>query len=267
MADKEQEINSETTAAQGEKEMTFWDHLEALRWTLMRSCIAIVLVAVVLFCFKDFVFNIILAPTRDDFFLYKLLGTGTFLTIINTEVAAQFMIHIKVCLIGGVVLSFPYILFEIWRFISPALFQNEKVSVRAVFLLASFLFYLGLVVGYVMVLPLMVNFFHGYSVSDDVTNMISLSSYFSMFCGTVLMFGLVFEFPSVIAVLSRLGIVTREMLRKGWRYAVIVVVILAAAITPSGDPISLTIVSVPLFLLYAFSITLCKKKAPESEDA
>jgi len=249
-----------------EKTMTFWDHLEELRWTIFRSFGSVLAIAVVLFFFKDFIFNIILAPTYSDFFVYQLLGTDTHLDLINTEVSAQFMVHMKVCLVGGFVLGFPYILFEIWKFVAPALYQNEKRAVRASFLLASFLFYIGLVVGYVLVLPLMVNFFEGYHVSESVTNMISLSSYISTFSGTVLIFGIVFEFPTIIALLSRIGIMDRSMLVKGWRYAVIAIVALAAFITPSGDPVSLAIVSLPLFLLYGFSIFLCKKSKPEETE-
>ncbi|MCQ2145365.1 MAG: twin-arginine translocase subunit TatC [Bacteroidales bacterium] len=244
-----------------EKEMTFWDHLEALRWMIFRSGAAVLVIAVVLFFFKDFLFDgVILAPTRSDFFVYRFFGTDTSLTLINTEVAAQFMVHMKVCAISGLVLGFPIVLFEIWRFIAPALYDNEKKSVSGAFLFASLLFYVGVAVGYVVVLPLMVNFFDGYSISGSVTNMISLNSYISTFAGTVLIFGIVFEFPTVVALLSTFGILTREMLAKGWRYAVLVVVVLAALITPSGDPVSLSIVSLPLFLLYGFSIIICKKK-------
>lgn len=244
-----------------EKEMTFWDHLEALRWMIFRSGAAVLVIAVVLFFFKDFLFDgVILAPTRSDFFVYRFFGTDTSLTLINTEVAAQFMVHMKVCAISGLVLGFPVVLFEIWKFIAPALYDNEKKSVSGAFLFASLLFYVGVAVGYVVVLPLMVNFFDGYSISGSVTNMISLNSYISTFAGTVLIFGIVFEFPTVVALLSTFGILTREMLAKGWRYAVLVVVVLAALITPSGDPVSLSIVSLPLFLLYGFSIIICKKK-------
>lgn len=246
--------------------MTFWDHLEALRWTIFRSFGAILAIAIVLFFFKEFIFGLILAPTTSEFFVYQLLGTDTHLELINTEVAAQFMVHMKVCLVGGFVLGFPYVLFEIWKFIAPALYKNEKRAVRGAFLLASFLFYIGLAVGYVLVLPLMVNFFQGYSVSDSVTNMISLNSYISTFSGTVLIFGIVFEFPTVIALLSRIGIMDRSMLLGGWRYAVVAIVVLSALITPSGDPVSLSIVCLPLFALYGFSILLCKKKTPETEE-
>lgn len=248
-----------------EKEMSFWDHLEELRWMIFRSLGAIVIFAVVLFCFKDFLFGIVLGPTRPDFFLYRWLGMDTGLTIINTQVSSQFMVHMKVSLMAGLLIAFPYVIFELWRFIAPALYQKEKKGVRLAFLFASFLFYLGLCVGYVMVLPLMVNFFSSYSVSPDVTNMISLDSYMSTFMSSVLLFGLVFEFPAVVAVLSRMDLLYRDTLKKGWRYAVLVSVVLAAIITPSGDLVSLSIVTLPLILLYFGSILLCKSR-PEEES-
>ncbi len=253
-------------AVKAEKEMSFWDHLEELRWVILRSLASIVVFTVLLFCFKDVLFKIVLGPTSPDFFLYRWLGLDTGLTLINTQVSAQFMVHMKVAAIGGLLISFPYLLFEIWRFIAPALYKKEKRGVRVAFFFASFLFYLGLAVGYVMVLPLMVNFFSSYSVSADVTNMISLDSYISTFSSSVLLFGLVFEFPAIVAVLSRMGLLYRDTIKKGWRYAILVAVVLAAIITPSGDLVSLAIVTLPLFILYLFSILVCKKRPAETED-
>lgn len=249
-----------------EKEMTFWDHLEELRWMIFRCLGSIIVFAVVLFCFKQFLFDIVLGPTRPDFFLYSWLGLDTGLTLINTQVSSQFMVHMKVSFIGGLLVSFPYIIFEIWRFIAPALYQKERRGVRMAFLFASFLFYLGLCVGYVMVLPLMVNFFSAYSVSPEVTNMINLDSYISTFTSSVLLFGLVFEFPAIVAVLSRIGLLYRDTLKNGWRYAILVSVVLAAIITPSGDLVSLSIVTLPLIILYFASIALCKKRPEETEE-
>jgi sec-independent protein translocase protein TatC len=176
------------------------------------------------------------------------------------------MIHIKVTFICAIIICCPYLIYEIWRFISPALYKHEIVATRKAFLFASVLFYAGLVVGYTVVLPLMVNFFHSYSVSETVENTISLSSYMGTVTSTVLLFGLVFEFPTLIAILSQLGLVTKQMLKSGWRYAVCVVVVLAALITPSGDPFSLGVVSVPLFILYWISILVCKEALPEEEE-
>lgn len=253
--------------SQGSSEMTFWDHLDALRAVLIRSLLVVLVVSIVLFCFKTFIFDgIILAPTRPDFFLYQWLGINVSLDIVNIEVTAQFLIHMKVTFVCALIVCCPYLIWEIWNFIAPALYPNEKRAVRGAFAFASILFYIGLVVGYFVVLPLMVNFFQGYKVSESVVNTISLSSYMSTVTSTVLLFGLVFEFPTLIAALSRLGIVTKKMMRKGWRIAVFSVVLLAALITPSGDPFSLCVVSVPLFLLYMLSIFICKDKV-EVEEA
>jgi len=247
--------------------MTFWDHLEDLRQGLMRSVVVLVVVSTVLFFFKGFLFDgIILSPTRNDFFLYRLLGVDTGLTLVNIEVAAQFMIHIKATLACALILCCPYLLYEIWRFIAPALYKHEIVATRKAFMFASVLFYSGIAVGYFVVLPLMVNFFNGYTVSESVANTISLSSYMSMVTSTVLLFGLVFEFPTLVAIFSQLGLVTKEMMKKGWRYAVCAVVVLAALITPSGDPFSLCVVSIPLFILYWISIGVCKSAPLEEEE-
>ena len=242
--------------------MTFWDHLEGLRKCLIRVSIALVGVTFVLFCFKDFLFDdLILAPSQDDFFLYRLLGVEFSLPLVNLEVAAQFMIHMKVTLVCALILTFPFLIYEIWKFIAPALYENEKKAVRYAFSFASFLFYAGIAVGYCIVFPLMLNFFAGYQVSSDVPNTFSLSSYISMFTSTVLMFGIVFEFPSVIAALSAMGVVNREGMRSFRKYAFCAVVILAAVITPSGDPFSMMVVSLPLYLLYELSILLCRKQS------
>lgn len=254
-------------SVKAEKEMSFWDHLDALRFLIFRTLGVWIVLSIVFFCFKDFLFGtLILAPTKPDFFVYKWLGLDVSLSLINTDVTAQFMTHIKISFIAAVIVAVPYLIFELWLFIKPALYKKERKVVRGAFAFASVLFYLGMAVGYVMVLPLMVNFFAKYQVSGEVTNMFNLSSYISLFSTMVLLFGLVFEFPSVIAVLSRMGIIYREQMLKAWRYAVAGIVVLAAAITPTGDPFSLAVVSLPLFLLYGFSIILCRKEKPDSDE-
>lgn len=249
------------------KEMTFWDHLEDLRKSIMHMGVALVGVAIVLFFFKDFLFDdVILAPTDKNFYLYRLLGVDFNLSLVNIEVSAQFMIHVKVTLVCALILSFPYLIYELWRFISPALYENERRGVRGAFAFAGVLFYMGLAVGYFVILPLMVNFFAGYQVSTDIPNTFSLSSYISLFTSTVLTFGIVFEFPTVVAILSALGVLTRESMKQYRRHAICAVVVLAALITPSGDPFSLMICTVPLYLLYEFSILICRKGTEETES-
>lgn len=241
--------------------MTFWDHLEDLRKSIFRMIGVLAGTAVVLFFFKNFLFDdVVLAPSRSDFILYRLVGVDFSLSLVNLEVAAQFMIHMKVTFICALILSFPYLIYEIWRFIAPALYENEKKAVSGAFAFASVLFYVGIAVGYFIILPLMLNFFADYQVSEAVPNTFSLASYISLFSSTVLIFGIVFEFPTVIAVLSRLGVITRGTLKKFRRHAICAVVILAAVITPTGDPFSLLVVSVPLYLLYEFSILISRKE-------
>ena len=194
--------------------MTFWDHLDVLRNGIIRIAVALIGVTVVLFFFKDFLFgDIVLAPADSTFWLYKLLGQDFSLSLVNIDVTAQFMIHMKVTFVCALILTFPYIIYELWRFIAPALYENERKAVSGAFAFASVLFYMGLSVGYLVIFPLMVHFFAGYQVTPDVPNTFSLSSYMSLFTGTVLIFGVVFEFPTLIAILSALGIVTREGLR------------------------------------------------------
>lgn len=240
--------------------MTFWDHLDVLRKSLIRIAVALIGVTVVLFFFKDFLFgNVVLAPSESTFWLYRILGLDFDLSLVNIEVAAQFMIHMKVTLVCALILTFPYIVYELWKFIAPALYDNERKAIRGAFSFASVLFYIGLTVGYTVIFPLMINFFAGYQVTPDVPNTFSLSSYISLFSSTVLIFGIVFQFPTLIAVLSALGVVTREALRQYRRHAVCAVVVLAALITPSGDPFSLLVVTIPLYMLYEFSILICKR--------
>ena len=242
------------------KEMTFWDHLEDLRMSIFRMIAVFAAVVVGLFFFKDFLFGeVILGPSRADFFLYRLLGTEFSMELVNLEVAAQFMIHMKVTFLSALVMTFPYIIYEVWRFIAPALYDNERKAVRGAFLFASFLFYLGVVVGYALIFPLMLNFFAGYHVSPEIPNTFSLSSYIALLTSIVLTFGIVFEFPTVVVALSSLGVLKKKTLTSFRKHAVLVVAILAAVITPSGDPFTMLVVSVPLYLLYEFSILLCKK--------
>lgn len=240
-------------------EMTFWDHLDALRASLIKVIVAFLVVAIGLFPFKVFLFdNLILAPTKSDFWIYKLLGADFSLNLVNIELTTQFMIHMKMTLLCAAILVFPYMVYQVWKFIAPALYSNEKNAIGKAFLLSSFLFYAGVVISYLIIIPLMLNFFSGYQVSSDVPNMFSLSSYISIFTSMALTFGIVFEFPILTILLSNLGLLHRESMKQYRRHAVCAIVVLAAVITPSGDPFSLAIVAVPLYLLYEFSVLICK---------
>ena len=237
--------------------MSFWDHLEALRGTLFRSVLAIALLSVVFLCISRPLFQAVLWPTQPSFPLYRLPGVDFSMSLINIELSAQFFTYMKVAVLCGVVLAFPYIVYEIWKFVAPALYENEKKAVRKAFGLSSGLFYLGVAVGYFVVLPVCLMFFVNFSISDAIVNTISLSSYMSLFVSMVFLIGLLFEFPTIILVLSTLGVVRRGNLRKGRRYAVVAVLLLAALITPS-DPFSMFVLAIPLYGLYELSILLCK---------
>lgn len=240
--------------------MSFWDHLDVLRGTLFRSALSVFLASIVMFCFKDFLFGkVILAPSRPDFFMYKILGGGVSMQLINTEVSAQFFVHLKVSFICGLVIAFPYIIYEIWKFIAPALYDNEMRSVRKAFLCSALLFYAGVATGFCLIFPVTLSFFQGYTVSDAIANTITLNSYISMFSSMVILFGIVFEFPVLIAILSNMGIVTREMLTKYRKHAFVGVLIVAAVITPA-DPFSMLIAAAPLYLLYELSVIVCVRK-------
>ena len=240
--------------------MSFWDHLDVLRGTLFRSALSVFLASIVMFCFKDFLFGkVILAPSRPDFFMYKILGGGVSMQLINTEVSAQFFVHLKVSFICGLVIAFPYIIYEIWKFIAPALYDNEMRSVRKAFLGSALLFYAGVATGFCLIFPVTLSFFQGYTVSDAIANTITLNSYILMFSSMVILFGIVFEFPVLIAILSNMGIVTREMLTKYRKHAFVGVLIVAAVITPA-DPFSMLIAAAPLYLLYELSVIVCVRK-------
>ena len=245
--------------------MSFWDHLDVLRGTLFRSVLAVILVSVVFLAIPERLFKADLWPTTSDFILYKWLGLDFSMTLVNIEVSAQFFVHLKISILMAVIVAFPYIIYEIWKFVAPALYDNEKKAVRKAFGMSSFLFYLGVAVGYFIVLPVCLMFFMNYTVSDTVQNTISLSSYISLFTSMVFLIGLLFEFPTIVMVLSHLGLLTRKQLRSFRKSAFVVILILAAFITPS-DPFSMFVLSIPLYALYEFSILVCKPDTPADDD-
>ena len=237
--------------------MSFWDHLEDLRGTLFRSLVSVVVLSVVFLFIREYLFKAVLWPTTADFPLYRWLHLDMGMQLVNIEVTAQFFVHLKVAILCGLVLALPYIVYELWKFIAPALYDREKKAVRTAFSLSSFLFYLGTAVGYAIVLPVCLVFFMNYSVSDTVTNTISLSSYISLFTSMVFMVGILFEFPTVALALSSMGLIGKKTLRSYRKHAFVVILILAAFITPS-DPVSMFVLAIPLYGLYEFSILICK---------
>src|SRR5574344_383129 len=250
--------------------MTFWDHLDELRGAIIRSAVVLLICSCLGLIFKDILFDdIILPPSRPDFFVYRWLGWDIDIHLINVELVAQFFVHLRASFAVGLVISFPYIIWEIWKFIAPALYKKEKQAFRTAFGMASILFYIGVLVGYFIVLPVCLQFFLNYSVSTNITNTITLESYMSLFLSMVLLIGAIFEFPTVVFVLSRLGVIDRSMLRKGRRYAIVIILIFSAIITPA-DPFSMLVLALPLYLLYELSIFLCssqKTNQPEESAA
>lgn len=254
------------------QEMSFWGHLEVLRWSLMRIAAAVLILMIVFFMIMPDIFStFVLGPASSDFFLYRWLSKlGTVplmpdfsaddykVDIININVASQFMTHITTSFWFALVLAFPYAVFEIWRFISPALYDAEKSSVRVAFLFGTLMFFVGCAIGYCFIFPFTFRFLTEYQLSADITNQISLNSYMGSFLMMVFIMGLVFEMPLLAWVLSKLGLIKKDFLKKYRRHAVVVLLVLAAAITPTGDPFTLMLVFLPLYLLYELSICLVR---------
>lgn len=241
--------------------MSFWDHLEELRWCLLRVVIVFVIALVGSFIILPSIFDsVILGPSHADFFLYRWMGfvygPGEDVNIININVASQFLTHMSVSMWMALLIVFPYLMYQIWVFVRPALYDKEIPGVRSAFLGGTMLFYMGCAVGYLIVFPIIFKFLTGYRVSTDIVNQISLNSYMSLMVTMVFIMGLVFELPSLSWLLGKLGVINRQTLR-GWRrYAIVVLLVLAAIITPTGDPFTLMVVFIPLYLLYELSIVV-----------
>lgn len=261
--------------------LTFWGHLEVLRWSLVRVAVVVLIAMIGWFIVMPDIFkSFVLGPTTSDFFLYRLLSTlGGWLPflpdfsndayhvdIININVASQFMTHITTSFWFALVTAFPYLIYEIWKFISPALYDDEKGSISLAFLFGTGMFYLGCAVGYSVIFPFTFRFLTEYQLSAEITNQISLNSYMGTFLMMVFVMGLVFEIPLLAWVMSRLGLIDKEFLIKYRRHAVAVMLILAAAITPTGDPFTLSIVFIPLYLLYELAIKIVHRREPEDEE-
>lgn len=253
-----------------EAEMSFFEHIEVLRWHIIRSVIAIAVFAILSFSFYDFVFNeIIMGPKNLDFWTYRMMcKVGALLdlqgfcveripfNIINTELAGQFMLQINSCLLMALALGFPYLLFEVWLFIKPALTEIERKSARGFVFYATVLFAIGALFGYYIVVPLSVNFLANVSLSVEITNQIKIDSYLSTIATLTLGCGVIFLLPILIYILSKLGFMTPQFMRASRRYAVVIILIIAAIITPTADIITLLTVSAPMFILYELSITV-----------
>jgi len=265
-------IGSKKKNGEGEGEMTFLQHLEELRWHIIRSVIAVVVGAIAAFMLKDFIFDkIILAPKSPGFITNRLLCqladlvnapllciNQNPLKLISIKMSGQFTTHITISLIAGVIMAFPYIFWEFWSFFRPALYEKERKHARGAVLAASSLFIIGILFGYYVISPLSINFLSSYRVSDLVDNQINITSYIGSVTSVALSAGVTFELPIVVFFLARIGIITPEFMRKYRKHAIVVVLILAAIITPP-DVFSQTLVSIPLILLYEISIFIAAR--------
>jgi len=262
-----------------ETEMSFLEHLEELRWHLIRSAVAVVILAIVAFVFKNIVFDdVILAPKSAEFptnvwlcalgqrlDIPKLCINSIPINLQTVKMAEQFNMHIAVSLFAGIILAFPYIFYEFWKFISPALYENERKNARGAVFYTSFLFLLGVLFGYYIISPLSVNFLGSYQVSKDVLSNPTLRSYVQTVTSVVLASGVVFELPILTFFLTRIGLVTPDFLKKYRKHALVVILVLAAIITPP-DIFSQILVSLPLLVLYEIGIVISRRVLSRTEQ-
>ena len=245
-------------------QLTFWDHLDVLRTSLIRMAVAVVVCGVAAFVLKDELFYVVLAPRSSDFVTYRLLGVEPFsIHLMNTGLTEQFMIHVRTAIFAGLLVASPYILYELFRFVSPGLYQNERRYAVWIVGAAYVMFLVGTLVNYFVVFPLTVRFLGTYQVSPDVANMLTLQSYIDTLLGMSLVMGVVFELPVVCGLLGRMGLLTGSMMTQYRRHAVVAILIVAAIITPTTDVFTLFVVALPIYLLYEVSIFVvrgCAKK-------
>lgn len=251
---------------------SFWEHLDALRAAVVKSLLVAVVFGIVAFCFKEELFAVILAPKDADFITYRLLyslgGLVTeddapdfFVRLINTGLAEQFIIHMKAALCVGVLCASPYILYQLFRFVSPALYADERRYVVRVVGGGYAMFLAGVAISYFLIFPLTFRFLGTYQVSDEVENMISLQSYISTLMTMSLAMGLVFEIPILSWLFAKLGFLSAGFMRRYRKHAIVVILVVAAIITPTSDVFTLSLVALPMWLLYEVSIEIVKRAA------
>lgn len=256
---------------------SFWEHLDALRSALLKSLLVAVVFTVVAFCFKEKLFAIILAPQSKDFFTYRLLSNvsqwvadGDSLNfniqLISTGLAEQFMIHMQTALCAGIICASPYILYQLYRFVSPALYANERKYAVRVVGGGYAMFALGMAVSYFLIFPLTFRFLGDYHVSTDVANMVTLQSYISALLTMSLAMGLVFEIPILSWFFARLGFLTAPFMRHYRRHAIVIILIVAAVITPTSDVFTLSLVALPMWFLYEASIFIVMRTHANPKD-
>lgn len=247
--------------------MTFWDHLESLRGCLAKIAVAVLVAAVVAFCFKDALFAVIFAPKEPDFITYRLFAllagslTPVEVDLINTELTQQFMVHLRVSLWVGLLVVSPYVLYLLFGFVAPALYSHERsLALRAVGS-GYVMFLMGVALSYLLIFPLTFRFLGGYQVRADVVNLISLTSYISTLLMLCFVMGVVFELPVLCWLLSKAGILKASMMQRYRRHAMVAILVVGAIITPTADALTLAVVALPIYLLYEASIWVVKRHA------
>ncbi|UPS45451.1 twin-arginine translocase subunit TatC [Prevotella sp. E15-22] len=234
---------------------TFWQHLDILRWVILRSLGVAVVFAVVAFCLKDRLFAVVLAPRTSEFITFRWLGVEPFsIHLMNTGLTEQFMTHMRVAMYAGLLCAAPYIIYELFRFVSPGLYQNERRAGLWMVSSGYVMFMLGTLINYFLIFPLTVRFLGTYQVSPEVDNMLTLQSYTDTLISMCLVMGVIFELPVVCAILGKLGFLTSKLMTRYRRHAIVAILIVAAIITPTTDVFTLLIVSLPIWLLYEISI-------------
>ena len=242
-----------------EQVMTFWDHLDELRSVIIRILVITVVAAAVAFCLNEEMFAVVLAPRTSDFITYRLMGVEPFsIHLMNTGLTEQFMVHLKTAMYAGVLVASPYIIWQLFRFISPALYDNERRYATLLCTIGYLMFMLGTAINYFLIFPLTVKFLGTYQVSPDVANMLTLQSYMDTLLIMCLVMGIVFELPVVSWILGRMGLINRQMMRSMRRHAVVAILVVAAIITPTTDAFTLFVVALPIWLLYEVSIFIVK---------
>ncbi len=262
----------------GTPKMTFWDHLDELRRILMHVVAVLALLFIVFFACMPYLFDkVILGPAQNDFPTYRLmrkvvaeispqsgfLAQSFDVNLVNIQLGTPFFLHLSTSFWLALVCAVPFILWKVWSFVSPALYPKERKSARSAFLLGSFFFYIGAALGYFMIFPLALNFLVNYELSTLVPNQITLTSYMDNFLMLILLMGLAFQLPLLLTILHHLGILTRKMLTSHRRHAIVALMVVAAVITPTGDPFTMTIVALPLYMLYECSIFMMKKEVAD----
>lgn len=242
-----------------EKTLTFWEHLDELRSVIIKAIVAVVLFTMIAFCFKGLLFDVILAPRTDEFISFRMMGIEPFsLHLMNTGLTEQFMIHVKIAISVGFLLAAPYIIWLLFRYVSPALYDNERRYATAIVGSAYLMFILGVFITYFLVFPLTVRFLGTYQVSPVVDNMLTIQSYVDTLLMLSLLMGIVFELPVLCWILARAGIIDAKLMSRYRRHVVVGILIVAAFITPTTDIFTLFIVALPIWLLYEASIWMVR---------